>query len=57
MEREECLIGKTLLKFYIIKKELAEGSFGKVYIVSHIQTKKLYAVKLVSNTFNVFLVL
>ena len=57
MEREESLIGKTLLKFYVIKEELAEGSFGKVYIVSSIQTKKLYAVKLVSNTFNEFLVL
>lgn len=57
MEREESLIGKTLLKYYLIKEELAEGSFGKVYIVSNIQTKKLYAVKLVSNTFNEFLVL
>ena len=46
---EEKLIGKIILKYYKIKEKVAEGSFGEVYIVSNIQTKKKYAVKLVSN--------
>lgn len=42
------LIGKLFFRLYRIKKKLGEGSFGKVYIASNIQTKDLYAVKLVS---------
>ena len=42
------LIGKILFKLYKIKKKLDQGSFGKIYIASNIQTKKLYAVKLVN---------
>jgi len=42
------LIGKLLLKFYRIKKKLGEGSFGQVYIATNIQTKELFAAKLVS---------
>ena len=42
------LIGKLFLRLYKIKKKLDEGSFGKVYIASNIQTKDLYAVKIVS---------
>ncbi len=42
------LIGKLLFKLYRVKKKLGEGSFGKVYIATNIQTNDLYAVKLVS---------
>ena len=41
-------IGKIVLNSYKIKSKLGEGSFGKVYIVSNIKTKELYAAKLVS---------
>ena len=43
------LIGKILFKLYRIKEKLGQGSFGKVYIAANIQTKDLYAAKLVSN--------
>ena len=42
------LIGKILFKLYRIKEKLGQGSFGKVYIAANIQTKDLYAAKLVS---------
>jgi len=51
------IIGNILLKFYKVEENLGEGSFGKVYIGSNIQTKKLYAIKLVSNNFNEFLLI
>ncbi len=40
-------IGKILFNSYKIKKKLGEGSFGKVYVVSNIKTKELFAAKLV----------
>ena len=40
-------IGKILFNYYKIKKKLGEGSFGKVYVVSNIKTKELFAAKLV----------
>ena len=46
--KQDKLIGKILFKLYKIKKKLDQGSFGKIYIASNIQTKKLYAVKLVN---------
>ena len=45
---KDKIIGKILFKLYKIKQKLAQGSFGKIYIASHIQTQKLYAVKLVN---------
>jgi serine/threonine protein kinase len=45
---QDKLIGRILFKLYRIKKKLGEGSFGKVYSAFNIETKDLYAVKLVS---------
>jgi serine/threonine protein kinase len=59
LHNEEKIIGKILLKYYKIKEKIAEGSFGEVYIASNIQTKKKFAVKLVSkiltNIYNLFI--
>ena len=41
------LLGKIFLKNYKLKKKIGEGSFGKIYIASHIDTKVEYALKLV----------
>ena len=41
------LLGKIFLKNYKLKKKIGEGSFGKIYIASHIDTKVEYAIKLV----------
>jgi serine/threonine protein kinase len=41
------LIGKILFKLYKIKKKLGEGSFGKVFSAINLETKELFAVKLV----------
>ena len=43
----DSLLGKILLKNYKLKKKIGEGSFGKIYIASHIDTKVEYAIKLV----------
>lgn len=51
---EDPLIGKLLFKFYKIKKKIGEGSFGKIYISTHIETKEEYAVKLVSYIILIF---
>ena len=51
---KDKLIGKIIFNSYKIKKKLGEGSFGKVYIISNISTKELYAVKLVSKNILIF---
>ena len=52
MERqnEDNLIGKTFFKHYKLRKKIAEGSFGKIYMASNIDAKEKekYAVKLES---------
>ena len=45
---EDRYIGKILFKHYKLKKKIGEGSFGKIYIAIHINTKEEYAIKLVS---------
>ena len=42
------MLGKILLKNYKLKKKIGEGSFGKIYIAYHIETKVEYALKLVT---------
>ena len=51
---KDKFIGKIIFNSYKIKKKLGEGSFGKVYIISNISTKELYAAKLVSIIFFIF---
>jgi serine/threonine-protein kinase BUR1 len=46
--REDKLLGKILFKHYKLKKKIGEGSFGKIYIGIHNETKVEYAIKLVS---------
>ena len=46
---KDKLLGKIIFNTFKIKKKLGEGSFGKVYIISNIKTKELYAAKLVNN--------
>ena len=46
---EEELTGKTIMKEYIIKKKIDEGTFGKLYVVSYSKTGELFAAKLVIN--------
>ena len=48
---EERYLGKILFKHYKLKKKIGEGSFGKIYIAIHIDTKEEYAIKLVSKKF------
>jgi serine/threonine protein kinase len=48
MSHNDRFIGKIIFKSFKIKKKLGEGSFGKVYIISNIKTKELYAAKFVS---------
>ena len=45
---KDKLLGKIIFNTFKIKKKLGEGSFGKVYIISNIKTKELYAAKLVN---------
>ena len=49
VNRKDKILGKILFNTFKIKKKLGEGSFGKVYIISNIKTKELYAAKLVNN--------
>jgi serine/threonine protein kinase len=46
--REDRYLGKVLFKYYKLKKKIGEGSFGKIYIAIHINTKEEFAIKLVS---------
>ena len=48
---EDRYLGKILFKHYKLKKKIGEGSFGKIYIAIHIETKEEYAIKLVSKKF------
>ena len=50
-KHEDQLIGKILFKHYKLKKKIGEGSFGKIYIGVHTDTKEEYAIKLVSKIF------
>ena len=45
-KKEDTLLGKILFKQYKLKKEIGEGSFGKIYIANNIESKKEYAIKL-----------
>ena len=49
---EDKLLGKFLFKHYKLKKKIGEGSFGKIYIGQHNETKEEYAIKLVSKILN-----
>jgi serine/threonine protein kinase len=49
---EDKLLGKFLFKHYKLKKKIGEGSFGKIYIGVHNETKEEYAIKLVSKILN-----
>jgi len=51
---KDKFIGKIIFNSYKIKKKLGEGAFGKVYRISNISTKELYAVKLVSKNILIF---
>ena len=51
---KDKFIGKIIFNSYKIKKKLGEGAFGKVYIISNISTKELYAAKLVSKNIFIF---
>ena len=48
---KDRLLGKILFKHYKLKKKIGEGSFGKIYIGVHTDTKEEYAIKLVSKIF------
>ena len=48
---EDRYLGKILFKHYKLKKKIGEGSFGKIYIAIHIETKEEYAIKLVSKKY------
>ena len=50
-KHEDQLIGKILFKHYKLKKKIGEGSFGKIYIGVHTESKEEYAIKLVSKIF------
>ena len=44
---KDKLLGKIIFNTYKIKKKLGEGSFGKVYVISNLKSKELFAAKLV----------
>ena len=46
---QDRLLGKILFKHYKLKKKIGEGSFGKIYIATSINSKEEYAVKLEKN--------
>ena len=45
---KDKLLGKIIFNSFKIKKKLGEGSFGKVYVISNLKTKELFAAKLVN---------
>ena len=44
-KRKDNLLGRIFFTHYKIKKKLGEGSFGKIYIATHLDNKIDYAVK------------
>ena len=51
---KDKLIGKIIFNSYKIKKMLVERAFGKVYIISNISSKELFAAKLVRKNIFIF---
>jgi serine/threonine protein kinase len=50
MSRAPDLIGKTVLKNYVIRKRLGGGSFGDVYQADDLESQKVVAIKIEANT-------
>ncbi len=44
----EETLKEIVLHYYLLDKLIAEGSFGKIYIAEHTETKEKYIAKLVS---------
>jgi serine/threonine protein kinase len=49
MSRSSDLVGKTILKNYLIRKHLGGGSFGDVYQADDLESQKVVAIKFESN--------
>ena len=54
---KDKLLGKIIFNSFKIKKKLGEGSFGKVYVISNLKTKELFAAKLVNKKYIIFNIL